>query len=106
MNLNFKTFQHVKKIESYALPETIANIEFSPYSEIQTIESFSFNSDNLKALILPKHVKKINIFSFIYCHNLQFIDISPDSELEEIESDAFYYTYLKCSCISICNLFL
>ena len=27
---------------------------------------------------------------------MQFIDISPDSELEEIESDAFYYTYLKC----------
>ena len=72
-------------------------------------DNFLFVSRDIKEFSLPSNIKIISPYSFNECTILNKIEISPNSNLQTIGSNSFYYTNIneifnppKVSIISEC----
>lgn len=63
--------------------------------KIEIIESYAFSGTSIKQISIPKTVKKNHKGEFSNCGILEEIKISPDSQLQDIDEEAFISTSLR-----------
>jgi hypothetical protein len=74
------------------------SISFETKSELTCIKSYSFSSSSsLKSFTIPRHLQIFCSYCFSYCELLSSISFNTESELAQIEVDAFYSTSLSVS---------
>lgn len=62
---------------------------------IKTIASYAFDCSTIEKVFIPPHLTKIGISSFCMCQKLRQVEISPDSQLQIIEKNAFMYSGIE-----------
>ena len=64
-------------------------------SNIKIIGSYAFSTCQIKAISIPSQVIRIEKGAFGSCYDLQYVDISHDSELRSFGEDAFGETFIE-----------
>lgn len=80
---------------SFSNSKTIKTVQFSAYSEIQTIGENSFSYSSLESIIIPENVTEIASNAFSNCKCLKRIEFHPNSKLQQIYSYSFSNTIIE-----------
>ena len=74
-------------------------LNFHRIQKFNQLKKELFFESFINCVSIPPHIKQICSNSFMICEDLEFVNITDDSELQVIENDSFCFT-------SICDFYI